>query len=370
MNLSNASVALVHDWLVTWRGGEKVLATMAALFPHAPIYTLLYEPGSMPPQLEQRRIVTSWVDRFPSLRSRHRFLLPLYPSAIASLRLPADVDLVISSSHCAAKAVPIPAGAKHLSYIHAPLRYMWDRFDDYFGAGRTNRVVRLAAMAMRPALQRWDIATANNVDAFVANSQHVARQIAQRYRRAAQVIPPPVELSRFTEVSLAGGQGGYFLCFGALAPYKRIDLAIEATARLGVPLWVAGGGQAHHAWLRNAPKHVKVLGEVSDAKVPALMQGARALLFPGVEDFGITPLEMLACGRPVVAFAAGGALETLSDEVALFFEQQTSQSLADALRRFDAFEKGFSPQAARSRALAFSATAFSSQLLAAAQRLL
>lgn len=354
-------VALVHDWLVTLRGGEKVLAAMAELFPSAPIYTLFHQPGSMPAELEAHPIVASVLDRIPGARGRHRQLLPFMPGAIRALEV-APVELVLSSSHCVAKAIRVPAGAKHLSYVHAPLRYMWDRFDDYFGPGRASLPVRVGATALRPFLRAWDVATASGVDRFVANSAHVAAQIAERYRRFARVLHPPVELERFSSGLLEGsGRGGYFLCVGALAPYKRIDLAIEAFRELGWPLWIGGAGQSE-AWLRSLPANVTVLGQVPDADLPELYRNARALVFPGLEDFGITPLEAQAAGRPVIAFRGGGALETVTPETGLFFDEQTSRSLIDALRRFDAFEATFEPRRARANAARFTKATFQAGL--------
>ncbi|MCA2980982.1 MAG: glycosyltransferase [Myxococcaceae bacterium] len=355
-------VALVHDWLVTWRGGEKVLAALAELFPAAPVYTLFHDAVAVPPErFGGRPIVTSFLDRIPGARQRHRQFLPLMPAAIRSLDVGA-VDLVVSSSHCVAKGVRVPAGARHLSYVHAPLRYMWDRFDDYFGPGRASEPVRLAARALRPGLRAWDVATAATVDRFVANSAHVAAQIAERYRRFATVMHPPVELERFVEAPLTElGQGGYFLCLGALAPYKRVDLAIEAFGRLGLPLWVAGSGQAAST-LRALPPSVKVLGQVPDAEVPELYRNARALVFPGLEDFGITPLEAQACGRPVIAYGAGGALETVTSRTGVFFHEQTVDAVVAAVRAFEVFERGFSPAEARAQAQRFTRAAFQAGL--------
>jgi glycosyltransferase involved in cell wall biosynthesis len=351
-------VALVHDWLLTWRGGEKVLEAIAELFPSAPIFTLFHDPSAMPASIESHRVVASYLDRLPGARQRHRHLLPLMPGAIRSLDV-GDVDLVISSSHCVAKGVRVPKGARHVSYVHAPLRYMWDRFDDYFGPGKSSRSVRLAARALRPALQTWDVLTAAGVDRFIANSAHVAAQISRRYHRHARVIHPPVELERFT---IGAGRGGYFLCLGALAPYKRIDLAIEAFRRTGQELWIAGSGQSSD-WLRNLPRNIKVLGQVSDAELATLYGDARALVFPGVEDFGITPLEAQACGRPVIAFGQGGVLETVTDKTGLFFDAQTVDSLVAALAKFDAFEAGFDGAVARAHAMRFNRASFQQQLL-------
>jgi glycosyltransferase involved in cell wall biosynthesis len=362
-SLRGARVALAHDWLVTWRGGEKVLLAIAELFPKAPIYTLFHEPGAMPAALEAHRVEASLLDRLPGARARHRLLLPLMPAAVRALR-PSNVDLVVSSSHCVAKAIPVPRGARHLSYVHAPLRYMWDRFDDYFGPGRASLPVRVAARALRPALRAWDVVTSTGVDRFVANSRHVARQIAERYHRHARVIHPPVELERFVQQPLpAAGDGGYYLCFGALAPYKRIDLAIEAFRQLGLPLWIAGSGQST-AWLRDLPGNVKALGQVRDDEVPELYRGARALVFPGVEDFGITPLEAQACGRPVIAVGEGGALETVTERTGVFFREQRVEALVDAVRRFEALAPTFAPEAARAQAQRFTKAAFQAALIA------
>ncbi|MDP2271959.1 MAG: glycosyltransferase [Archangium sp.] len=360
--LRNARVALVHDWLITWRGGEKVLEAMAELFPSAPIFTLFHDPKDMPASIESHRIVASVLDRIPGARGRHRQMLPLMPGAIRLLDV-GEVDLIVSSSHCVAKAIRVPKGAKHVSYVHAPLRYMWDRFDDYFGPGKASLPVRMAARALRPGLRAWDVATSTGVDRFVSNSAHVARQVAERYHRTARVIHPPVELERFSDLPLEGsGEGGYFLCLGALAPYKRIDLAIEAFRDSGRELWIAGSGQSGQ-WLMDLPPNVKALGQVADDALPALLRNARALVFPGVEDFGITPLEVQACGRPVIAFAQGGALETVTAKTGVFFHEQTVDALRTALAEFDAFEAGFEPADARAQASRFSRAAFQRALI-------
>ncbi|MGV3623889.1 MAG: glycosyltransferase [Archangium sp.] len=352
----------MHDWLLTWRGGEKVLEAIAELFPAAPIFTLFHDAKGMPPSIESHRITASFLDRVPGAKSRHRHFLPLMPAAIRSLDV-GDAELVISSSHCVAKGIPVPRDAKHVSYVHAPLRYMWDRYDDYFGAGKASLPVRIAARTVRPALRAWDVVTSTRVDRFIANSSHVARQVSQRYHRHARVIHPPVELERFSQQSLEGsGQGGYFLCLGALAPYKRIDLAIEAFRRTGQQLWVGGSGQSSD-WLRDLPPNVKALGQVPDEELPALYSNARALIFPGVEDFGITPLEAQACGRPVIAFGEGGALETVTPRTGLFFGQQSVDALVEALKAFDAFERSFDPAEARAHAMRFSRASFQRQLV-------
>jgi glycosyltransferase involved in cell wall biosynthesis len=351
-------VALVHDWLITHRGGEKVLDALVELFPQAEIFTLFHEPGAMPAAIEARPIHTAFVDRLPGARSHHRELLPLLPGAIRSLDL-SGFELVVSSSHCVAKGVRVPRGAPHLGYVHAPLRYMWERYDDYFGPGRATPWVRAAARVVRPAMRAFDVRTARQVDRLVANSENVARQIARHWGRRASVVHPPVELERFIGGPLEGtGRGGYFLCLGALAPYKRIDLAIEAFRAMPQhQLWIAGSGQAR-GWLEGLPPNVKALGQVSDAELPALYRGARALVFPGEEDFGLTPLEAQGCGRPVIALGRGGALETVLPTTGIFFPEPAAHSLREAVERFDAFEAGFRPEAARENAMRFSRGAF------------
>lgn len=354
-------VALVHDWLVTHRGGEKVLEALAELFPKADLFTLFYEPGSTSPMLEARRIQTSFLDKLPGLRQRYRHALPLFPLAIESMKLE-GYDLVISSSHCVAKGISKPPQARHISYVHAPMRYMWHRFDDYFGTGRASWGVRALAHLIRPHLQRWDVRSAEKVDHFVANSHFIAGKIQEFYGRTSTVIHPPVELERFLEYPAeASGRGDYFLWLGALAPYKRADLALEAFRQLKLPLWVAGDGQEYQRLRRHLPPWVKMLGRVPDSELPGLYRNARAFIFTGEEDFGLTPLEAQATGRPVLAFAQGGALETVTEKTGIFFQQQTPEALVKAVKHFSAWEETFNPQDARHQAMKFSKAQFQRQ---------
>ena len=350
-------VALVHDWLTGRRGGELVLAQLVRLFPGSEIFTLLHVPGSVGEDVESRPIHTSPLQRIPGVAHRYRTLLPLMPAALRFLDL-RGFDLVISSSHCVAKGTRVPPGVPHLAYVHSPMRYMWDQFDAYFGPGRASLPVRLAALATRPALQAWDRRTAADPDALVANSHHVAQRIARFWGREADVIHPPVDLARFGSQSPVNGGGGYFLWLGALAPYKRVDLAVEAFRRTGQLLWIAGDGQDGRLLRGGLPPNVRWLRKVPDADVPELYRGARALVFPGEEDFGIAPLEALASGRPVIALARGGALETLTPETGVFFETPTPAALVEALARFEAFERGFDPARARAQAELFSEERF------------
>ena len=362
-------VALVHDWLTGRRGGELVLAQLVRLFPESEIFTLLHVPGSVGPDVESRPIHTSPLQHLPGIAQRYRATLPLMPAALRFLDL-RGFELVISSSHCVAKGARVPPGTPHLAYVHSPMRYMWDQFDSYFGPGRASLPVRLAAAAGRPALQAWDRRTAADPDVLVANSEHVASRIARFWGRQAEVIHPPVALARFAVQAAPPGEGGYFLWLGALAPYKRVDLAVEAFRRSGHVLWIAGDGQDARLLRSALPPNVRWLGKVPDAEVPALYRGARALVFPGEEDFGIAPLEALASGRPVIALARGGALETLTPETGVFFDAPTPEALVAALGRFEASERSFDPALARARAELFSEERFRAAIRARVETLL
>src|SRR5262252_6157759 len=287
-------VALVHDWLVTYRGGEKVLAAIAELYPGADLFTLIHKSGPFPKVLENRPIHTSFLQRVPGINRRYRYFLPFFPAAVEALDL-RGFDLVISSSHCVAKGIRKPEGARHLSYVHAPMRYMWDRFEDYFGKSRASFVTRAAAHLVRPGLQFWDRRSSKGVDRFLANSRYVADKIDRYYGREAFVLPPPVELERFRELKL--------------------------------PLWVVGSGQEEARLRAELPPNAKMIGQISDEELSRVYQDARALVFTANEDFGIAPLEAQAAGRPVIALRRGGALETLTSATALFFDEQTPQAL-------------------------------------------
>ncbi len=362
-------VALVHDWLVGRRGGEAVLEALVRLFPGAEVFTLLHQPGSVGPTVESRPIHVSPLQHVPGVFRHYRSLLPLMPWAVGRLDV-RGFDFVLSTSHCVAKGVPVPKGTPHLAYVFAPMRYMWDLFEEYFGPGRASWPVRLGARALRTRLQAWDRATAAAPDVMLADSQHVARRIARAWGRSVEVVYPPVDVERFATGPVGQGAGGYFLWVGALAPYKRLDVALEAFRRLGAPLWVAGDGQQAELLRRGRPASVRWLGPVSDAELPALYQGARALVFPGEEDFGIVPLEAMASGRPVLALGRGGALETVTRETGLFFEEATPEALVGAVQAFEGFEKGFRPEAARARALLFGPEQFAAGIRRAAEPLL
>jgi glycosyltransferase involved in cell wall biosynthesis len=353
-------IALVHDWLTGMRGGEKVLLSLARLFPDAPLYTLLHVKGSLAPELEARDIRTTFVQGLPGAARRYRHYLPLFPAAAATIDL-RGYDAVVSSSHCVAKGVRPAPGALHVCYCHTPMRYVWDRFDDYFGPGRTGILTRAAATVAAPWLRRWDVATAPRVDAFVANSAYVAGRIRRYYGRDAAVLPPPVDTEFFTPGP--DDPGRYDLVVSALAPYKRLELVLDAYRGTGRPLKVVGTGPEEGRLRTSAPPEAEFLGAVDDETLRELYRGCRAALMPGVEDFGIVPLEAMACGRPAVVFAEGGGPESVvSGETGVIFREPTAQALKAAVDSLDVLR--FNRLTLRARAEAFSRQAFESRFRA------
>jgi glycosyltransferase involved in cell wall biosynthesis len=347
-------VALVHDWLTGMRGGEKVLESLCRIFPDADLLTLVRVRGTVSPLIEARRIRTSFVQRFPLPGRFYRHYLPFYPSAIECFDLD-DVDLVVSTSHCAAKSV-VPTGrAVHICYCHSPMRYAWDQFDAYFGRERLGVVGHALARPVMAWLARWDRATAHRVHHFVANSRFVAARIARYYNRRASVVHPPVDVAFFTPGD--GPPASYFLVVSALVPYKRVDVAIRAASLFGAPLKVVGTGPDLPRLQAIGGSSVEFLGHVDDVTLRELYRNARGLVLPAEEDFGIAPVESLACGRPVVALGRGGALETVEDGVTgRLVGDQTSEAFADAMQSL--MTQSFDPREIRQHALRFDVDRF------------
>jgi glycosyltransferase involved in cell wall biosynthesis len=326
------NVALVHDWLTGMRGGEKVLEVLCELYPDADLYTLFHKPGSVSPLIERRRIRTSFVQHLPFAASRYRWYLPLFPLAVSGFGF-RGYDLVISTSHCAVKAIQPPPHVPHICYCHSPMRYAWDQFDAYFGPDRVGPLAsRFVYRPVMTALAHWDAATAPRVTRFVANSAYVADRIRRYYGRAATVVYPPVDTVFFQPGPPAAER--HFLIVSALVPYKRIELAIDACALAGVPLRIAGDGPDRTRLEARATSPVTFLGPLTGDALRDEYRRAGAVLLPGEEDFGIVPVEALACGRPVVAYGRGGALETVQDGITgALFGELNATSMAGALAR-------------------------------------
>ncbi len=374
-------VALVHDWLTGMRGGERVLERVCALFPGADLFTLVWKRGAVSPAIERHRVTTSFLQRLPGAADRYRWFLPLFPAAIERLDL-SDYDAVVSTSHAVAKSARARQDAFHLSYVFTPMRYIWELEAQYFPPGRFPWPLSVYVRHTCARLRRWDVATSGRAHAMIAISHHVAARIRRHYGRDAEVIYPPVELARFTP---AAGARDYYLLAGAMAPYKRGELAIEACRRLGRRLVVAGTGPEEPRLRAVAGPGVEFRsGWISDADMAALYAGARALLFPGEEDFGIVPLEAMASGCPVIAYGVGGAVETVgraADAAALsavaegglarvpggvLFGRQTTESLADAITELEAAT--WSPEALAAHVRPFGAERFDAEFRAAFER--
>ncbi len=402
-------IALVHDWLLGMRGGEKCLEVLCRLWPDADLYTLIHRRGHLSPAIERMSIRTSFLQWIPGIFKHYRYFLPLMPAAIESIRL-LDYDVVVSLSHCVAKSVRVPEGVPHICYCFTPMRYAWHMREAYWAEGGGPEKAegqkrptadpdmlaldpRLSTLdssgpppsalrpppfpALRPPpsglrtllladLRRWDRATAGRVTQFVAISRTVEQRIRESYGRDSTVIYPPVDVDFFTPEAKA--REDFYLCVSALVPYKRLELAVEACNRLERRLIVIGSGPRARFLSRRAGPNVTLLGWQSDELIRDHYRRCRALLFPGVEDFGIVPLEAQACGAPVIAFNSGGATETVEAATpwhsgsGLFFEEQSTECLIQAIKRFEDGRDCLSAELARSNAERFCSNRFAEQM--------
>jgi len=360
----DARVVFCHDWLTGMRGGERVLEALVARFPDAPIYTLFHNPSAICRALNAHPVRTSWLQRLPGIQSRYRYLLPLFPSAITSLR-PPEADLLVSLSHCVAKAIRPARGARHLCYCFTPMRYAWLFQDEYLGRNPLKRAVARPLLAW---LRQWDRRTAGRVDSYVAISRYVQERIRRFYGRESEVVYPPVDTVRWTP-GPARESGPFDLVASALVPYKRIDLAVAAYTRTGFPLKIVGTGTEAPRLRAHAGPNIEWLGWQSDDALLELYRACRLLVFPGEEDFGIVPLEAQACGRPVVAFGRGGVTETVADgATGLHFPEQTVSCLIDAVER--AAARSWDPVEIRRHAEQFDTSVFLAAFGRAADRCL
>ncbi len=327
-------VAIVHDWLTGMRGGEKVLSLLCGLIPQADLLTLIHVPGACDERIENMRIITSFLDDFPQVKRYYRYLLPLMPFAIEQMRT-THYDLVISCSHCVAKGIIRSPDAPHVCYCFTPMRYVWDHARIY---RRRMPLSGLVLRAMRGYFRAWDKRSATHVDKFIANSHNVAERIERIYGRLSEVIHSPIDTAFFKPSDVA--REDFYLMVTAFSPYKRIDQAILAFRELSLPLRIIGDGPQMKVLRRRLPPNVRLMGWASDEAVRDHYRRCKALVFPGEEDFGMVPLEAMACGAPVIAYGAGGAMETVLDvdtpgaqgPTGLLYERQTPEDLVAAVR--------------------------------------
>ena len=326
-------VALIHYWLVGMRGGEKVLESLCRMFPQADIYTHVYDPAKISDTINRHRVIETRIAKLPFARKKYQSYLSFMPRALEELDL-TGYDLVISSEAGPAKGVIVPPDAFHLCYCHSPMRYLWDQYHVYRNSA--GRLAKFMLPYLAPRLRQWDVTSAARVDQFVANSNHVAARIQKYWRRDAAVVHPPVDLEAFAPVA-ADKVGDFYLWAGELAPYKRPDMMIEAFNRLGLPLVVIGGPDKTREKLQPLAKdNVTFLGRAPFDVLKDHMARCRALIFPGEEDFGIVPVEVMASGRPVIAYDRGGARDTVvQGKTGLLFRDQTVEALMAAVRAFE-----------------------------------
>ncbi len=324
-------VAIAHDWLTLPGGSEQVLLELIEMFPHAELFTSVYDPEPWGPEILERPVHASWLNRVPRAKSLYPKLLPLMSAAFESFDL-SGFDLVISSSHACAKNVKAPSGVPHVCYCHTPMRYAWD--PAFLEGEQIGLLTRALLPAVLSYLRKKDLAGASRPSVYVANSQYVADRIQRIYGREARVVHPTVDVDRFLPVQRSPSD--YYLTLGRVVPYKRVDLAVRACAQLGVALKVAGDGRALDAAKELAGPDTEFLGRIADSELPGLLAGARALLFCAEEDFGIVPVEAQAAGVPVIAYGVGGALETVLDgETGVLYPEQSVASLVGAIERFE-----------------------------------
>jgi len=358
-------IAFVCDWLTGMRGGERCLEAACELYPDADIFTLVHFPGSVSEKIESHKIRTSYIQNLPRKKKFRRYL-PLFPHAIQQFDL-SGYDCVLSFSHCVAKGVKVPKGIPHICYCYTPMRYAWHMQSEYLS--KFSYLKKWAATVVLDYLKNWDKKTSSRVTHFIASSKNVQNRIKQTYNRNSVVIYPPVQCSRFT---ISDSDDGYYLIVSALVPYKRIDVAIKAFGLTSKKLVIIGSGPELARLKSMASPNASFIENANDNQVVEYMKKCKALIFPGEEDFGIVPLEAQACGKPVIAFAKGGALETIIEigqsarekvgPTGIFFFEQNPTAIVETISIFEKKRDRFDPQVCRNNALRFDRSVFMKRL--------
>lgn len=351
-------IALAHDDLIQYGGAERVVDVLHDIYPSAPLYTAVYARAQMPAHYRKWQVHTSFMQKLPGIAKHHQLYLPLYPIAIEGFDL-SRYDVVLSSSSRFAKGVITQADALHVCYCHTPMRFAWN-YHSYMAGERAASKARYVLPLVMNYVRLWDEASAGRVDAYIANSRVTARRIYKRYKRQSTVINPPINTGHYRP-RLDGSVEDYFLIVSRLIPYKRIELAVEAFSKLGLPLKIVGKGRQEDELKARAGSNIEFIGTVSDEQLKALYSGCRAFIFPGEEDFGISPLEAQASGRPVIAYGAGGALETVVPGITgEFFTEQNANALAEAVSSFN--PRDYDPAAIRRHAEGFDTEVFKQKI--------
>lgn len=341
-------VAIVHYWLVTMRGGEKVVEVLCDIFPEADIFTLVHDPSKVSTKINSHKITTSFIQKIPFGVTKYQSYLPLHPFAIEQFDL-STYDLIISSESGVAKGVLAPPDACHICYCHSPMRYLWNMYNEY--AGGLSKWKRIMWALISNYMRQWDYANSQRVDYFIANSRNVQSRIRRYYARDSAVIYPPLDFQKFQP----GRSEDFYLFVGQLNPYKKVDLAVRAFNQLGIKLVIIGAGPQHRELKRLAQSNVVLLGRQPNQVIIDYYSRCKGFVFPGEEDFGITPLEAMAAGKPVIAYARGGAIETVVEgKTGVFFSEQSVPSLLEAVKKAEGIE--WKPEHIREHAQQFDAS--------------
>ncbi len=355
MSLKNKKTALVHYWLTGMRGGEKVVQSICNIFPDIDIFTLVYDKDRISSEINSHKVTTSFIQRFPGAKTRYQNYLPFMPVAVEQFDL-SGYDLVISSESGIAKGVITKPETCHICYCHSPMRYLWNMYFDYMDNERPGFLKRNFISWYFNYLRLWDLASASRVDHFVCNSDNVRKRIKKYYRREAEVIYPPVDIEKYRP---GGQKKDYYLIVSQLVSYKRIDLAVRAFNKLGKELIIIGKGPELNKLKREAGPNIRFHGWIENSELARYYAEAKAFVFPGEEDFGITPVEAQACGTPVIGFGRGGLLETVIDgKTGVFFERQEPENIIDAVKRFESSENSFDKKDIRDNAVRFGKEVF------------